>query len=128
MLKRKEPTDDETDNNMKASNLSLSAIASGKILPESLRETKLVTNIKVETDMDKLQARQTLIKNQTPVELGSIKNLQDFPIPAPLQNLALPAFKLGSKRSLNNLSGAPDAPTPPPRMKSCNNSIYESLP
>jgi len=127
LLAKKESTDNDSEK-LKSSNLSLSAITSGKILPESLRETKLITNIKVEKDPEKLLARQTLVKNQTPVELGSIKNLHDFPIPARLQNLQLPNFsRSASKKSLND-TGATDSPTAPPRQKSCNASIYESLP
>jgi len=127
LLKKKDaPTDPDA---IKASNLSLAAITSGKILPESLRETKLVTNIKVEKDQEKLQARQSIVKNQTPMELGSIKNLQDFPIPSPLQRLQLPAAfsRSSSKKSLNNIDTT-DSPRAPPRQKSCNASIYESLP
>ena len=126
ILKKKGSDNDST--NM-TSSLSISDITSGKIIPESLRETKLITNIKVETDMDKLQARQTLIKNQTPMELGSVKNLSDFPIPSRLQNLHFPNF---SKSSTGLNGGVPaelGQPTPPPRNKSCNaSSIYESLP
>jgi len=88
-----------------------------------------VTNIKVEKDQDKLMARQSIVKNQTPMELGSIKNLQDFPIPSPLQRLHLPAAfsRSSSKKSLNVIETT-DSPTAPPRQKSCNASIYESLP
>merc|ERR1719193_2380840 len=115
---------------MKSSNLSLSAITSGKIIPESLRETKLITNVKVEKDHDKLLARQTLIKNQTPVELGSIKNMSDLPIPTPLQNLHLPAaFQRSSRYSIDMATDlTTTSPVAPPRQKSCNASIYESLP
>jgi len=127
ILKKRKDTDDS--DTMKASNLSLAAITSGKILPESLRETKLITNIKVEKDQEKLLARQSIVKNQTPMELGSIKNLHDFPIPAPLQRLHLPASfsRSASKKSLNNIDST-DSPMAPPRQKSCNASIYESLP
>merc|ERR1719383_626573 len=127
ILKKRKDTDDS--DTMKASNLSLAAITSGKILPESLRETKLITNIKIEKDQEKLLARQSIVKNQTPMELGSIKNLQDFPIPTPLQRLHLPATfsRSSSKKSLNNINTT-DSPRAPPRQKSCNASIYESLP
>ena len=114
---------------VKASNLSLSAIASGKIFPESLRETKLITNIKVEKDQEKLMARQSIVKTQTPMELGSVRNLSDFPVPARLQHLThlkLPVF--GNPNTLPTAEGVSDYPTPPPRNKSCNASIYESLP
>jgi len=132
LMKRKDlHFGDETDSAMKSSNLSLSAITSGKIIPESLRETKLITNVKVEKDHDKLLARQTLIKNQTPVELGSIKNMSDLPIPTPLQNLHLPAaFQRSSRYSIDMATDltTTTSPVAPPRQKSCNASIYESLP
>jgi len=122
-----------SEHSIKASSLSLSDIASGKILPESLRETKLVTKVKVETDPEKLLARQSIIKNQTPMELGSIKNMSDFPIPTRLQNLQhlqLPLFGGGPQaRPVSAMGVAVEYyPTPPPRNKSCNASIYESLP
>jgi len=122
-----------SEHDIKASSLSLSNIASGKILPESLRETKLVTKVKVEKDQEKLLARQSIIKNQTPMELGSIKNMSDFPIPTRLQNLQhlqLPLFGGGPQARPVSAMGVPVEyyPTPPPRNKSCNASIYESLP
>jgi len=127
LLKKKDQGND-TDT-MKSSTLSLSAITSGKIIPESLRETKLITNIKVEKDQEKLAARQSLIKNQTPMQLGSIKNLQDLPIPSKLQNLHLPAaFNKSARYPTDSPDCTTYSPTAPPRQKSCNASIYESLP
>ena len=124
ILKKKESDNDNST--IKSSSLSISDITSGRIIPESLRETKLITNIKVEKDLEKLLARQTLIKNQTPMELGSVKNLHDFPIPSRLQNLHFPTFSSNLAKSNGQLNS--DFPTPPPRNKSCNASIYESLP
>lgn len=124
--KEKKDTDSET---RKRSTMSLSAITSGKILPESLRETKLITNIKVEKDQERLIAHQNLTKNQTPMELGSIKNIHDFPIPERLQrlqHLQLPTFRTAAVPTIG--VDAADSPTAPPRQKSCNASIYESLP
>jgi len=114
---------------IKASNLSLSAIASGKILPESIRETKLITNIKVEKDQERLMARQSIVRTQTPMELGSVKNLSDFPVPKRLQNLThLNIPVLNNLKTTQSTERVSDYPTPPPRNKSCNASIYESLP
>jgi len=82
----------------------------------------------VEKDQEKLLERQTLVKNQTPLELGSVKNLHDFPIPSRLQNLHFPTFSSPLAKSNGQLNNS-DYPTPPPRNKSCNaSSIYESLP
>ena len=128
LLKKKERTDNDSEI-IKRSSLSLSAITSGKILPESLRETKLITNVKVEKDQERLIVRQNLTKNKTPMELGSIKNIHDFPIPQrlqKLQQLQLPTFKTAAVPTIG--VEATDSPTPPPRQKSCNASIYESLP
>ena len=122
LMKKKDDTD-----KIKSSSLSLSRITSGKILPESLTETKLITNIKVEKDQERLQSRQNLVKNHTPAELGSIKNMSDFPIPSRLQHLTLPKFKGSTAKSLNDMEQS-DSPAVPPRQKSCKDSIYESLP
>ena len=51
-------------------------------LPRSLRETKLVTNVKVEEDEDVLLARKAMVESKTPAELSAIKSLSDLPIPS----------------------------------------------
>jgi len=56
-------------------------------LPRSLRETKLVTNVKVEEDQEELHARQVLVETKSPVELSAITSLSDFPIPAKITRL-----------------------------------------
>ena len=38
-------------------------------LPRSLRETKLVTNVKVEEDEEVLAARQELVQSRTPAQV-----------------------------------------------------------
>merc|ERR1719412_1512421 len=56
-------------------------------LPRSLRETKLVTNVKVEEDEEKLQARQALVESKSPVELSAITSLSDLPIPSKITRM-----------------------------------------
>merc|ERR1712223_834125 len=51
-------------------------------LPRSLRETKLVTNVKVEEDEDTLLARKAMVESKSPAELSAIKSLSDLPIPS----------------------------------------------
>merc|ERR1719458_2458233 len=51
-------------------------------LPRSLRETKLVTNVKVEEDEEVLFARKAMVESKTPAELSAIKSLSDLPIPS----------------------------------------------
>eukprot|EP00090_Calanus_glacialis_P017720 TRINITY_DN2752_c0_g1_i5.p1 TRINITY_DN2752_c0_g1~~TRINITY_DN2752_c0_g1_i5.p1 ORF type:complete len:1757 (-),score=501.37 TRINITY_DN2752_c0_g1_i5:475-5592(-) len=56
-------------------------------LPRSMRETKLVTNVKVEVDEEKVQARQALVESKSPVELSAITSLSDFPIPSKITRM-----------------------------------------
>jgi len=56
-------------------------------LPRSLRETKLVTNVKVEDDEEKIQARQALVESKSPVELSAITSLSDLPIPSKITRM-----------------------------------------
>jgi len=56
-------------------------------LPRSLRETKLVTNVKVEEDEEKIQARQALVESKSPVELSAITSLSDLPIPSKITRM-----------------------------------------
>ena len=51
-------------------------------LPRSLRETKLVTNVKVEEDEEVLLARKAMVESKTPAELSAIKSLSNLPIPS----------------------------------------------
>merc|ERR1712223_1501448 len=51
-------------------------------LPRSLRETKLVTNVKVEEDEETLLARKAMVESKSPAELSAIKSLSDLPIPS----------------------------------------------
>ena len=51
-------------------------------LPRSLRETKLVTNVKVEEDEEVLLARKAMVESKTPAELSAIKSISDLPIPS----------------------------------------------
>ena len=51
-------------------------------LPRSLRETKLVTNVKVEEDEDTLLARRAMVESKSPAELSAINSISDLPIPS----------------------------------------------
>lgn len=56
-------------------------------LPKSWRETKLVTQVKVEQDHEELARRKNLTQSKTPAELSQISSLSDLPIPSALENL-----------------------------------------
>jgi len=56
-------------------------------LPRSLRETKLVTNVKVEEDEETLKARQDLVNTQTPAQLAQICSIADIPVPTRLSKM-----------------------------------------
>jgi len=83
-------------------------------LPRSLRETKLVTNVKVEEDEEVLKSRQALVESKSPVELSTITSLSDLPIPSKITRMmhrapavaSTPGSKLdvSSKSSYKGLS------------------------
>ena len=56
-------------------------------LPRSMRETKLVTNVKSTEDPEALKVRQELVRSKSPAELADIKGFSDIPVPAPIQNM-----------------------------------------
>ena len=56
-------------------------------LPRSMRETKLVTNVKVEEDEEVLRARQELVQNRTPAQLSAITSISDLPVPSKLTKM-----------------------------------------
>ena len=56
-------------------------------LPRSMRETKLVTNVKVEEDEEVLRARQELVRSRTPAQLSAICSLGDLPVPSKLTRM-----------------------------------------
>ena len=56
-------------------------------LPRSLRETKLVTNVKVEEDQDTLKSRQDMVNTKSPAELSQICSLADIPVPSRLSRM-----------------------------------------
>ena len=56
-------------------------------LPRSLRETKLVTNVKVEEDQDTLKSRQDMVNTKTPAQLSQICSLADIPVPSRLSRM-----------------------------------------
>merc|ERR1712130_148440 len=62
-------------------------------LPRSMRETKLVTNVKVEEDEEVLRARQELVQTRTPAQLSTITSISDLPVPSKLTKM------MGSRES-----------------------------
>jgi len=62
-------------------------------LPRSMRETKLVTNVKVEEDEEVLKARQELVQTRTPAQLSTITSISDLPVPSKLTKM------MGSRES-----------------------------
>merc|ERR1712203_794231 len=62
-------------------------------LPRSMRETKLVTNVKVEEDEEVLRARQELVQTRTPAQLSTIPSISDLPVPSKLTKM------MGSRES-----------------------------
>merc|ERR1712088_400382 len=62
-------------------------------LPRSMRETKLVTNVKVEEDEEVLRARQELVQTRTPAQLSTITSISDLPVPSKLTKI------MGSRES-----------------------------
>ena len=47
-----------------------------------MRETKLVTNVKVEEDEETLLARRAMVESKSPAELSAITSISDLPIPS----------------------------------------------
>ena len=52
-----------------------------------MRETKLVTNVKVEEDGEVLRARQELVQTRTPAQLSAICSMSDLPVPSKLTKM-----------------------------------------
>ena len=73
-----------------------------------MRETKLITNVKVEEDEEVLQARQELVRSRTPAQLSTICSLADLPVPSKLTRM------MGSRDS------SAHAPPPPPTNGAAN--------
>ena len=66
-------------------------------LPDSLKKECFVRS-KVDGDPDdEVKARQELVKSMTPLQLGQIRGLSDFPLPKQLDSLVRP-----SKRNLKS--------------------------
>jgi hypothetical protein len=64
-------------------------------LPRSMRETKLVTNVREIVDDEQLKTRQDLVQTKSPTQLSEIHGLSDLPIPTKIENL----FKKPRSRS-----------------------------
>jgi len=92
-------------------------------LPRSMRETKLITNIKVEVDDETLKARQALVAAKSPAELSTISSLADIPLPSMLTNMMTRAPSApGSKVDLDRRSSSKAL------SKMNLNEIYATLP
>lgn len=68
-------------------------------LPRSLRDTKLVTNVKVEEDEETLKARQEMVNTKSPAELAQISGLSDLPIPSRLSRMVTRGQTTSGSRS-----------------------------
>eukprot|EP00092_Neocalanus_flemingeri_P008461 GFUD01009118.1.p1 GENE.GFUD01009118.1~~GFUD01009118.1.p1 ORF type:complete len:1981 (+),score=531.91 GFUD01009118.1:270-6212(+) len=94
-------------------------------LPRSLRETKLITNVKVEPDEERLKSRQALVESKSPVELSAITSLSDIPIPSKIKRImhrAPAASTPGSKLDVSSKSSSKGL------SKMNVNDMYSTLP
>merc|ERR1712088_968180 len=99
-------------------------------LPRSMRETKLVTNVKVEEDEEVLRARQELVQTRTPAQLSAITSISDLPVPSKLTKM------MGSRESsahgprpastTASVAGGKETSRTPSKMNL--NDMYSTLP
>merc|ERR1719507_878731 len=96
-------------------------------LPRSMRETKLVTNVKVEEDEEVLRARQELVQTRTPAQLSAITSISDLPVPSKLTKM------MGSRESsahgprpASSVGGEKQTSRTPSKMNV--NDMYSTLP
>merc|ERR1719507_1881821 len=96
-------------------------------LPRSMRETKLVTNVKVEEDEEVLRARQELVQTRTPAQLSAITSISALPVPSKLTKM------MGSRESsahgprpASSVGGEKQASRTPGKMNL--NDMYSTLP
>merc|ERR1712013_540210 len=99
-------------------------------LPRSMRETKLVTNVKVEEDEEVLRARQELVHTRTPAQLSAITSISDLPVPSKLTKM------MGSRESsahgprpastTASVAGGKETSRTPSKMNL--NDMYSTLP
>merc|ERR1712115_216805 len=97
-------------------------------LPRSMRETKLVTNVKVDEDV--LRARQELVQTRTPAQLSAITSISDLPVPSKLTKM------MGSRESsahgprpastTASVAGGKETSRTPSKMNL--NGMYSTLP
>merc|ERR1712002_1420325 len=91
-------------------------------LPRSLRETKLITNVK---DEEVLKSRQALVESKSPVELSTITSLSDLPLPSKItrmMNRTPAASTPGSKLDVSSKSSTKGL------SKMNINDMYSTLP
>merc|ERR1712200_370793 len=99
-------------------------------LPRSMRETKLVTDVKVEEDEEVLRARQELVQTRTPAQLSAITSISDLPVPSKLTKM------MGSRESsahgprpastTASVAGGKETSRTPSKMNL--NDMYSTLP
>ena len=68
-------------------------------LPRSLRETKLVTNVKVEEDEEILLARRAAVESKSPAELAAINSISDLPVPSRVSRMVTRNQREGPSQS-----------------------------
>merc|ERR1719331_293991 len=92
-----------------------------------MRETKLVTNVKVEEDEEVLRARQELVQTRTPAQLSAITSISDLPVPSKLTKM------MGSRESsahgprpAASVGGEKQTSRTPSKMNV--NDMYSTLP
>merc|ERR1711874_117145 len=91
-------------------------------LPKAWREQNLVTNVKTETDMDKVEKRKEITENKTVQELSKITSIADLPIPTRLEN-----FLKNNKQT--NENDTENEQTPKFSVSKMNvNDTYNTLP
>merc|ERR1711874_710447 len=97
-------------------------------LPRSMRETKLVTNVKVEEDEEVLRARQELVQTRTPAQLSTITSISDLPVPSKLTKMmgSRESSAHGPRPASTAASGDKQTSRTPSKMNV--NDMYSTLP
>merc|ERR1719242_527166 len=93
-----------------------------------MRETKLVTNVKVEEDEEVLRARQELVQTRTPAQLSTITSISDLPVPSKLTKMmgSRESSAHGPRPRPASTSGDKQTSRTPSKMNV--NDMYSTLP
>jgi len=101
-------------------------------LPKSLRETKLVTNVKVEEDEKVLKRRQEIVSTKSVSELSQITSFSDIPVPTRLSRMVTRGQVASGTRSESRAKSSPAADADSNATKSLSkiniNEMYATLP